>query len=220
MRAKRKAVRGDFKAEIIRLHGNVCCNCGSDKDIEWHHIVPIEIGGNDVPSNIVPLCYDCHKAVTHNQLLIATAGRKHDKGGRKRAIPENYKEILDDYFTCKIGKAEAAKRLGWENRSNFADSDWYREYKQECGIKRFRNNIDLVFAQSKKASVHVFVKSTAEKVFLDGRPVGYVEYENGTVDYFAWNYAQNIGELRCSHRNGKIILKSRSLHEPITADQD
>lgn len=205
MRKKRKAISGKFKEEIIKMHGSVCCNCGSSDEIEWHHIVPIEIGGNDIPSNIVPLCYDCHKAVTHHELLLATAGRKHDKGGRKRSIPENYKEILDDYLNCRIGKAEAAKRLGWEHKSNFADSEWFKEYKKEQGIARYRNNIDLVFAQFKRKSKSSLDKNYVEKRFLDGRSVGYTEYENGRIDYFCWNYAQKVGELRYS----KTILKSK-----------
>lgn len=41
--------------------GTVCCNCGATEDIEYHHIVPLLLGGNDVKSNIVPLCYKTWK---------------------------------------------------------------------------------------------------------------------------------------------------------------
>lgn len=30
--------------------GTVCCNCGATEDIEYHHIVPLLLGGNDVKS--------------------------------------------------------------------------------------------------------------------------------------------------------------------------
>lgn len=204
MKAKRKAVRGDFKAEIIRMHGNVCCNCGSDKDIEWHHIVPIEIGGNDVPSNIVPLCYDCHKAVTHNQLLIATAGRKHDKGGRKRKVPDNYEQILEDFFTCKVGKLETAKRLGWENNLKFTDSEWFKEFKDKHGIVKYRNNIDIKMKKAGNAN----------------GMCGYIKYKDGTIRICDNGKDDTKYSRYTKKRYAEIIKVSGEKHEPITADQD
>lgn len=41
-----------------------CINCGADATCE-HHVVPISLGGNDIPSNKVPLCDSCH-ALIHN----------------------------------------------------------------------------------------------------------------------------------------------------------
>ena len=38
-----------------------CRNCGTKTDIEYHHIIPLSLGGNDTLSNIVPLCSTCHE---------------------------------------------------------------------------------------------------------------------------------------------------------------
>lgn len=46
--------------------GRVCVNCGAIDDIEYHHIVPLSLGGNDVLSNICPLCATCHGKVHYN----------------------------------------------------------------------------------------------------------------------------------------------------------
>ena len=40
-----------------------CYNCGAIKDLQYHHIVPVIYGGNDVPSNIAVLCGNCHSNV-------------------------------------------------------------------------------------------------------------------------------------------------------------
>lgn len=46
--------------------GRVCVNCGAIEEIEYHHIVPLSLGGNDVLSNICPLCATCHGKVHYN----------------------------------------------------------------------------------------------------------------------------------------------------------
>ena len=40
-----------------------CANCGSTKDLEWHHIVPLSKGGHHIKSNTVCLCHKCHNLV-------------------------------------------------------------------------------------------------------------------------------------------------------------
>lgn len=64
--------------------GRVCVNCGSTEDIEYHHIVPISLGGNDILSNICPLCHCCHAKIHYN----GEAGISHStvtKAGLERA---------------------------------------------------------------------------------------------------------------------------------------
>lgn len=51
--------------------GAKCYNCQSDKDIQYHHIVPLASGGNDILSNIVPLCLECH-ALIHSKKSLAS----------------------------------------------------------------------------------------------------------------------------------------------------
>lgn len=43
-----------------KLIGLCCCNCGSLNDVEYHHIVPLALGGTDSITNMCCLCYSCH----------------------------------------------------------------------------------------------------------------------------------------------------------------
>ena len=43
--------------------GKQCCNCGKKEDLEYHHIVPLSMGGNNIVSNICCLCYSCHSLI-------------------------------------------------------------------------------------------------------------------------------------------------------------
>jgi len=44
-----------------RLYGN----------IQFHHVVPRDLGGDDVADNIVPLCPDCHASITDRHHITA-----------------------------------------------------------------------------------------------------------------------------------------------------
>lgn len=48
--------------EKIKI-GKQCCNCGAKEDLQYHHIVPLSMGGNDIVSNICCLCYSCHSLI-------------------------------------------------------------------------------------------------------------------------------------------------------------
>lgn len=159
-------MRKSFKKhELKRICGTHCVNCGSDQGIEYHHVVPLEIGGNDTLTNIVPLCHACHRAVTHHQHRLKYYGRA-TGGGRPRKIPQNYKDILADYFHCRIGKAETVKRLGLKD-NRITSYPWYIETRQELGIVQHRNNIDL---HAKKGIV--------------SRSKGWIEYADGSHRIF------------------------------------
>src|SRR5438128_8883051 len=54
----------------------VCPNYATyNERIEFHHIVPRDLGGDDLADNIVPLHPDCHALVTvrHKDALLALA---------------------------------------------------------------------------------------------------------------------------------------------------
>ena len=43
----------------------VCATCGSKKEIEQHHIIPLKAGGTDDYFNLISLCHDCHMKLHH-----------------------------------------------------------------------------------------------------------------------------------------------------------
>ena len=60
---KRRNISDNDKKEI----GLQCCNCGSTEDLQYHHIVPIAVGGEDINSNMCCLCYKCHYRLHHHK---------------------------------------------------------------------------------------------------------------------------------------------------------
>lgn len=53
----------ELRREVLDRHLNRCVNCHRpDSSLQIHHIVPVENGGSHQPSNLVPLCDQCHEA--------------------------------------------------------------------------------------------------------------------------------------------------------------
>lgn len=54
--------------EKIKLEiGTQCCNCGSIESLEYHHIIPLALGGNDIKTNMCCLCFTCHELLHNGQ---------------------------------------------------------------------------------------------------------------------------------------------------------
>lgn len=159
-----------FRNQLIEFHGDKCINCGSSDRVEFHHIVPVALGGTDTPSNIVPLCYICHKA--------AHIGRKtedikksigHEKGGRKCKIDdETFEGAFKKYIGGQIGKAKFCELIG-RNYKSLSRIPQIKRFKEKYGIEEFRNNIDI------RETVSV-------ERLKDGDPVGYVKYLDGRME--------------------------------------
>lgn len=58
--------KGEFKLK------GVCSICGSTKATCFHHIIPLSMpNGTNVKSNVVEVCYECHKQA-HGSLALIT----------------------------------------------------------------------------------------------------------------------------------------------------
>lgn len=98
------------RAKAEKKLGTVCCNCGREcgGEIEYHHVVPLESGGNDIESNLAPLCYECHSMVHFQK-----ERRKPERTGRKRREydPELLDRVFRDYVGRRISETEARREL-------------------------------------------------------------------------------------------------------------
>lgn len=54
----------------VSKHIKQCAFCGTDKELEEHHMIPLSMGGTNDELNLIFLCKDCHKAVTSYQWSI------------------------------------------------------------------------------------------------------------------------------------------------------
>lgn len=43
-------------------HGNRCVYCGSEKNLQIEHMIPISKGGTNWPANLAPACESCNKS--------------------------------------------------------------------------------------------------------------------------------------------------------------
>lgn len=159
-----------FHRQLPEKCGTECANCGDPENIEYHHVVPLEVGGTNAFTNIVPLCRTCHMKIHMEHFARA---RKNAKlkivAGRKRMCKDGYEEVLDLYFRCKIAKSECKKRLGVNG--NFVDTVWFNEYKRKAGILKYRNNIDIINCKTNNG-------------VRDGKKLGYILYDDGTKVQF------------------------------------
>lgn len=62
--------RKDHFAFIKNHRKTNCVLCGSAESVEWHHMIPVAMGGTAEPENMICLCLNCHEAVTAYQLRI------------------------------------------------------------------------------------------------------------------------------------------------------
>ena len=103
-----------------------CVICGTNKNIEHHHIVPVCKGGDDHPHNFLSLCVEHHGMIhsarpgdwAHRKELqrigIEKAKKKGKFKGRQPTI--DYKEV-EKLRNSGLGATEIAKQMGIDRTS-------------------------------------------------------------------------------------------------------
>jgi len=61
-RANRDAIPSAVRREVWRRDEGKCKKCGSRKNLEYDHIIPVAEGGSNTARNIELLCQDCNRA--------------------------------------------------------------------------------------------------------------------------------------------------------------
>lgn len=121
----RKRLTDKDKNEI----GRKCANCASTLDLEYHHIIPVVIGGKDINSNMVCLCNKCHRLlhgvykneyIDHSELIKKGIQKAKKNGvtiGRPKTtpynIPEKFYQFYPLYQEHKISISKFAKLTGF-----------------------------------------------------------------------------------------------------------
>ena len=109
---RRRTLTKKDKEEI----GLQCCNCGSTSDLQYHHIIPIAIGGKDINSNMCCLCYDCHYKLHHDgkgkkvssfsELIKKGQAKAREKGGN---IGQTANEVTVVFNDDRVKVFDSAK---------------------------------------------------------------------------------------------------------------
>lgn len=58
----RMAIPSEVRREVWRRDEGKCMKCGSQKNLEYDHIIPVSEGGSNTARNIELLCQDCNRA--------------------------------------------------------------------------------------------------------------------------------------------------------------
>lgn len=155
-----------LKESVLKKYRNKCANCGSKEDLEIHHIVPLSLGGTNNATNLVPLCYSCHKAA-HNGRHMSHFRKTYNNPQPRTPDEEAYK-IFDDYFAGNIGTSKVRELMGFSKSYKIGDCPQFKRYVKEKGFERYRNNVDLIMKKCKRIS--------------PGEEVGYIVYANGVQE--------------------------------------
>jgi 5-methylcytosine-specific restriction endonuclease McrA len=57
----RPRIEADTRLFVWQRDGGRCCECGSVKDLQFDHIVPVAMGGSNTAQNVELLCADCNR---------------------------------------------------------------------------------------------------------------------------------------------------------------
>ena len=156
--------RPSNREEMEEELGCVCANCGSDLDIEYHHIVPLKLGGSNRLTNIVPLCYVCHK-IAHGARNIRRVCRSENGGRPRMKLPENYRGVLEDYLCGRIDRDTCYDKIGLLGANKLTDKPFFKEYLKENQIVKYKN-----FLGRKKDDIHSIAS--------------YIIYEDGKIERY------------------------------------
>jgi HNH endonuclease len=89
---------------IIAAKGDVCIMCDLmlvvKLPVEYHHLVPRSMGGDDTPENIVPLCAPHHRGVTAKWPNALTA------------LAESLTDAEYTYVIGKLGEGAMGRLFG------------------------------------------------------------------------------------------------------------
>jgi hypothetical protein len=159
---------------VVEDKGYRCANCGSDENVELHHIVPIFLGGTNNPSNIVPLCHACHAAAHHGQHMSNYQDFSKCSGRPPKKPDEEVFSVLDRYAAGEIGTKKVKELLDIPSATKITCMAQYKRYLRDRGIKRLRNNIDIRAVNSTGLSDGDII---GEIMYVDGRRK-YIRYHN------------------------------------------
>ena len=193
--SNRKFVRALYE----HYDGAKKCVCCEDpiQTPNWHHILPVALGGKDIITNMVPVCDACHKAIHNMKPAWYYKFKAGPSGGRPIDRPENCENIFEDYVRCRISKSEAAERLG--KSLHFIECKAFIEYKFNHSIAKYKNNIDIYLKCAGRKDVNAIE---------DGRVVGSILYEDGTTEELYWGKEEPLtGKSRVGIIREKKKLK-------------
>jgi len=126
---------------ILEYFHAKCKRCGSTRDLEFDHIVPIEKGGQDTLSNLQLLCHKCHLK-KHRRDNLLTASKEKIERLKRHSLYRGYQPDLDYQSEPSIVRSgPSMTSLGWQESPIWKDDTiWVEEgsnvYRRRRGQTR------------------------------------------------------------------------------------
>lgn len=145
-RLRREYNRWSFRRHLEKEIPKVCRFCGATEGIEYHHIMPLSVGGDNRLTNIIAVCNRCHQAIHLGHHINRYRTHAHNGRPRKAVLSPETEEILWKWANGQIGGAECKNLLGYSQSSHIHDLATYKEFIKKHGIQNIRNTLDVVVA--------------------------------------------------------------------------
>lgn len=159
-----------FRREMVERLGCACANCGSTEDIEYHHIVPLALGGTNSMGNIKPLCYKCHKAAHYGRHITSFADHSHSDDGRPPKCDDDTAfRALDLLADGQIGIRKCKQMMNVSDRTEPKVTSQYKQWIKLRGYQSVRNILDAR------------ITNKGCGVIRDGDVIGEITYHDGTM---------------------------------------
>lgn len=164
---KRRIYTRAEREAILNLYDNQCQNCGSTKNLQIHHIVPIGNGGNETLGNMTVLCVECH--IKAHKSLNNHGGVGNGCGRKQNKRCDDWEDVIVAYARSELSTSEAKVLLNMSQKSHIKDknSRFVQRALNDNGIIDYSNEID--FYECRRIN----------KKLCDGDRVGYIVYTNG-----------------------------------------
>lgn len=129
---KRKYIYGKKERSMKRGYSKLlevplvkCAICNNKSNLERHHIIPFDFGGNESEDNIIVLCKKCHTPITklflgHKWAYGPFNLKKNKLESDRKYVIEMYKTILNkevEFIGLKEEPSERARKI-YKNRTN------------------------------------------------------------------------------------------------------
>ena len=122
---KRRSLMTGEKTQIKKRQKYKCAKCGMDISklarVDYDHIKPIALGGDNSLSNFQALCPNCHAEKTQmDRVQIAKAKKKNTS----ELKPERAKKRTSSQYKCKLSASDREWQCGKKKASKSCLSVW------------------------------------------------------------------------------------------------
>lgn len=93
----------ETRKAIYKREGWQCAVCGSNRQLEIHHVVRRSRGGGNQPDNLVCLCHICH-CLVHGERVMPDVYRRSLGPLRTEDVELTMVEYLSDYYAETEGR--------------------------------------------------------------------------------------------------------------------